>query len=203
MRFVTQRIRLTITSLLFGLFGLFLSQQALAVTTQDGLQDPKEKAAVNPLDEAVAAPTPTLNTTLPPGVVNDDVKTPWISTSKVHEYLGVATLISTVATALTAPNSCHTNCSNQPAPTHGTHQTLGRTTGALALATVATGFMFHWKDMHLFEDGLSDPDTQHWLLAGTGALVMADAITKAPAKNHAAQAEAGAVMMLVAIKLAW
>ena len=34
-------------------------------------------------------------------------------------------------------------------------------TGAMAVAAVVTGVMFHWDDMHLFEDGLKDPDTQH------------------------------------------
>lgn len=133
---------------------------------------------------------------------NSEFKEPWISGFKVHEYLGLATIGSAIATSLTAPSSCHTNCSSQP-PTSGTHQTLGRTTGVLALATVATGLLFHWDDMHLFEDGLSDPDTQHWLLGGAGALILADAVSRAPAKSHAGQAELGAGMMLIAVKLAW
>jgi hypothetical protein len=149
------------------------------------------------------APPETANANVPSINPNAGFKEPWISGAKVHEYLGLATLASTIATSLTAPDSCHSNCSNQPAPTTGTHQTLGRTTGALALATVVTGLLFHWQDMHLLEDGLSDPDTQHWLLGGAGALIMADAIAKAPAKSHAAQAEAGAGMMLIAVKLAW
>lgn len=194
-------LRLAAFFILTALSGISYSQTVLADTyvamntaAQDKAQEP------NPLDTAV--PTP-LNTTLPPGSAADDFKEPWLTTNKAHKYLGIATLVSSMATALTAPNSCETNCSNKPAPTHGVHQTLGRTTGALALATVATGLLFHWKDMHLFEDGLSDPDTQHWLLAGAGALIMADAINKAPAKSHSAQAEAGAVIMLIGVKMAW
>lgn len=124
---------------------------------------------------------------------------PWISLNKTHEYLGVATIVSALATMATAPE-CVTNCSNQ---TSGTHQSLGRTTRALALTTVVSGVVAHWDDMHLFEDGLKDPDTQHWLIAGTGALLLANAVSKAPARGHAAQAELGAALMLVGIKLVW
>ena len=130
---------------------------------------------------------------------NLNFKAPLITGSKVHEYLGIATLVSTLATAMTAPD-CKSNCQSQ---THGLHQNLGRTSGVLALATVTTGLIFHWKDMHLIEDGLSDPDTQHWLLGGAGALIMADAISRAPNKAHSREAEAGAAMMLVAIKVNW
>jgi hypothetical protein len=134
---------------------------------------------------------------------NANFKEPWLTGADVHEYLGLATLGSALATALTAPGTCHSNCANQSPPTTGTHQTLGRTTGVLALAAVATGLFFHWDDMHLLADGLKDPDTQHWLLGGAGALLLADAVTRAPAKSHAAQAEAGAALMLVAVKITW
>ena len=134
---------------------------------------------------------------------NAIVKESWLTGADVHEYLGLGTLGAALATSLTAPESCRSNCSGQSPPKTGTHQTLGRITGALALATVATGLLFHWDDMHLFADGLSDPDTQHWLLAGAGALLLADAVRRAPAKEHSAQAEAGAAMMLIAVKIAW
>jgi hypothetical protein len=148
--------------------------------------------------------TTTGKSNIPSGNPNADFREPWISGSKVHEYLGLATLGAALATSLTAPSSCHSNsnCVNGLPPTTGTHQTLGRTTGVLALATVATGLLFHWDDMH-FDDGLKDPDTQHWLLASTGALLLADAVNRAPAKSHAAQAEAGAGLMLIAVKISW
>jgi len=177
-----------------------LADSYVAMNAEQQDSSPLADVNANGLDTAVATP---LNTTVPPGSSKDDFKEPWLTTNKAHEYLGVATLLTSMATALTAPSSCETNCANKPAPTHGVHQTLGRTTGALALATVATGLLFHWKDMHLFADGLSDPDTQHWLLAGSGALIMAQAISKAPAKSHSAQAEAGAVIMLIGVKMAW
>jgi hypothetical protein len=132
-----------------------------------------------------------------------EFREPLFSLNKSHEYLGVATLISAFATMMTAPGRCEANCANQPPKTSGTHQSLGRATRTLALASVVTGVVAHWDDMHLFEDGLSDPDTQHWLLAGAGALLLANAVSKAPARGHAAQAELGAAAMLVAVKLVW
>jgi len=194
-------LRFALIFIFTGLSGISYSQTILADSYVAMNSEQQDKAPEpNPLDTAVATP---LNTTLPAGSAEEHFKEPWLTTIKAHQYLGVATLLTSMATALTAPGSCETNCTNKPAPTHGVHQTLGRTTGALALATVATGLMFHWKDMHLFEDGLSDPDTQHWLLAGSGALIMAQAISKAPAKSHSAQAEAGAVIMLIGVKMAW
>jgi hypothetical protein len=132
-----------------------------------------------------------------------EVRDPWLSVSKIHQYLGLGTIVLAAATVATAPGKCKTNCANQSPPTSGTHQSLGRATGALALAAVATGLIFHWDDMHLFEDGLRDPDTQHWLLGGAGALLLADAVRKAPGHGHSGEAELGAAMMVVAIKLTW
>ena len=145
----------------------------------------------------------TAKTNIAPANLNSDFKAPWISGNKAHEYLGLATILSVVATSLTAPEGCHSDCSNQQSQTSGTHQSLGRATRALALTTVATGLLFHRDDMHLFEDGLGDPDTEHWLLGGAGALILANAVSKAPARSHSGQAELGAAMMLVAIKLTW
>ncbi len=131
------------------------------------------------------------------------VKDPLFSADKLHEYLGIGTIVLAAATALTAPEGCEANCTNNPPRTSGTHQSLGRATRAMALSAVATGLLFHWDDMHLFEDGIKDPDTQHWLLAGAGALLLANAVSKAPASSHSTQAEIGALMMAVGIKITW
>jgi len=133
-----------------------------------------------------------------------EFKQSWLTRNKVHEYLGLGTIVSALATALTAPDGeCKANCTNQQAQTSGTHQSLGRATRTLALSTVASGLISHWDDMHLLDDGLRDPDTQHWLLGGAGALILANAVGKAPAQGHSGQAELGAAMMIVAVKLAW
>jgi hypothetical protein len=136
-------------------------------------------------------------------VATREVKDPWFTANKVHEYLGLGTILLAAATAATAPEGCETNCANYQPPTNGTHAKLGRATRAMALSAVATGIAFHWDDIHLFEDGLKDPDTQHWLLAGTGALLLANAVGRAPAHSHSTQAELGALMMLAAIKITW
>jgi hypothetical protein len=134
-----------------------------------------------------------------------EFREPLLSLNKTHEYLGIATIISAGLTMLTAPdNECEQGCTAAATPqTSGTHQSLGRATRTLALAAVVTGIAAHWDDMHLFDDGLKDPDTQHWLLAGSGALLLADAVRRAPARSHSGEAELGAAAMLVAIKLVW
>jgi hypothetical protein len=124
---------------------------------------------------------------------------PWLTGNTIHEYLGLTTLGVALATALTAPG----DQGNKTPNVNGTHAQLGRATRALALATVVTGLIFHWDDLHLFDDGLKDPDTQHWLLAGAGALILANAVSKAPNRSHSGQAEAGALAMLVGVKLVW
>ncbi len=135
---------------------------------------------------------------------------PWLTGRKAHEYLGLGTLMFAGLTMLAAPGeACEHNCPAQPAPrqTSGTtHTRLARTTGALAIATVITGLLYHWDDFHL-EDGFSDPDNQHVMLAGTGALLMLYAINKSAKSSvptsHAGIAELGAASMLVAVKLTW
>jgi hypothetical protein len=129
---------------------------------------------------------------------------PLFSLNKAHEYLGIATILAAAATVMTASEGCEgAACTNYVPNTNGTHAKMGRLTRTLALSAVVTGVAAHWDDMHPFEDGLSDPDTQHWLIAGVGALLLANAVSKAPGNGHAGQAELGAAMMVVGIKLAW
>ncbi len=134
----------------------------------------------------------------------------WLSGRKTHQYLGLGTVLFAGLTALSSPGEgCEHNCPPQPAPreTSGTtHTRLARTTAALAVATVVTGLIYHWDDFHL-EDGFADPDNQHVMLAGAGALAMLYAINKSAKSSvptsHAGIAELGAASMLVAIKLTW
>lgn len=135
---------------------------------------------------------------------------PLLSGRKAHQYLGLGTVLFAGLTALAAPGeACEQNCPPQPPPreTSGTtHTRLARTTAVLAVATVVTGLLYHWDDFHL-DDGLSDPDNQHVMLAGTGALLMLYAINKSAKSSvptsHAGIAELGAASMLIAIKLTW
>jgi hypothetical protein len=139
-----------------------------------------------------------------------EFKPPLFTGSKVHQYLGIGTVLAVGLTALSAPDDeCESNCaaSSQPRQTSGTtHTTMARTAAVLAAATVATGLLYHWDDFHL-EDGLSDPDNQHVMLATAGALLMLFAVNKSANSSvptsHAGAGIAGGVAMAVAIKLTW
>lgn len=133
------------------------------------------------------------------------------SLNKVHEHLGISTIIAAGLTALTAPGeACETNCpppsQRPPRDRNGTHAHLARATVALAAATIATGIMAHWDDIHL-DNGITDPDNLHALLGLTGAVIMAKAVNKSAGSavpvSHAAQAELGAALMVIGIKLVW
>ena len=141
----------------------------------------------------------------------EEFQPPWMSGRKAHEYLGLGTIALAGLTALAAPSSCEQNCppasQQPPRQTSGTaHTRLARATGAMAIATVITGLLYHWDDFHL-GDGFADPDNQHVALAGTGALLMLYAIDKSAHSSvptsHAGFAELGAAAMVVAIKLTW
>lgn len=130
---------------------------------------------------------------------------PFISASKAHQYLGIGTIAFAALTAMTHPSVCDGN--GCPArDVNGTHATFARTTLAMAAATIATGFYAHWHDISL-EEGISDPDSLHVLLAGTGALLLAYAANlsanSSTPVNHAGIAEAGVLSMIIAVKLTW
>jgi len=136
-----------------------------------------------------------------------EFKPPLLSGRKVHQYLGLSTVAFAGLTMLAAPEDEEEGSQTQPRQTSGTtHTRLARATAVLAVATVMTGLIYHWDDFHL-EDGFSDPDNQHALLAGTGALLLLYAVNKSAHSSvptsHAGIAELGAVSMLAAIKLTW
>jgi len=149
-------------------------------------------------------------TDISPAEPDAQFQPPWLSGRKAHQYLGLGTVLFAGLTALSSPGEgCEHNCPAQPAPrqTSGTtHTRFARATAALAVATVVTGLIYHWDDFHL-EDGFADPDNQHVMLAGAGALMMLYAINKSAKStvptSHAGTAELGAAAMLVAIKLTW
>lgn len=137
-----------------------------------------------------------------------EYESPLFTGSKVHQYLGIATVAAAAGTFLTHFHPCEApNCGPQPPrKTHGTHANLGRATAILALATVASGVISHWDDFHA-EDGIKDPDNMHVMLGVTGAALMAYAINRSARStvptSHAAVAELGAIGMVTAIKLTW
>lgn len=134
---------------------------------------------------------------------------PLITGSKVHQYLGLGTIVFAALTAVTAPDDgCETNCTATATPrqTNGTHAKLAKATVAMAAAAIATGLVVHWDDFHLV-DGITDPDNLHILLGVTGAALMAYAVNKsknsAVPVSHAGIAELGALGMVAAIKITW
>lgn len=144
-----------------------------------------------------------------PEVKKAEFEPSWLTGGKVHQYLGLGTIMLAGLTAVTAPDEgCEHNCPNPPPPrdTNGTHAKLAKATVAMAAATIATGLIAHWDDFHL-EDGLTDPDNLHVLLGVTGAALMAYAVNKsknsAVPVSHAGIAELGALGMVAAIKITW
>jgi len=134
----------------------------------------------------------------------------WLTGSKAHMVLGLATIATAVAAAAAAPDGyeCEVGPCPPPPPreTNGTHAKLAKASVALAAATIASGLITHWDDFS-FEDGLTDPDNLHVLLGVSGAALMAYAVNKSAKSSvpvsHAGMAELGALGMAVAIKLTW
>lgn len=146
-----------------------------------------------------------------PGKPADEFKESMFTLNKTHKFLGVSTIAAALATMVTAPGEgCERNCpppSQQPPRDRtGTHAKLARVTVGLAAATIATGILTHWDDIDL-KAGITDPDNLHALLGITGALLMAQAVNKSAGStvpvSHAGQAELGAALMAVGIKMVW
>jgi len=134
-------------------------------------------------------------------------KPPWMSGRKAHQYLGLSTVALAGLTMLAAPDDAEGASQTAPRQTSGTtHTRLARATAAMAVATVMTGLIYHWDDIH-WEDPFTDPDKMHARLAAAGALMMLYAVNKSAHSSvptsHSGVAELGAVAMLVAIKLTW
>ncbi len=134
---------------------------------------------------------------------------PWMSGNKAHQYLGLGTVAFAGLTMLAAPDEGEGGSQTQPRQTSGTthtHTRLARATAAMAVATVVTGLIYHWDDIH-WEDPFTDPDKMHARLAAAGALLMLYAVNKSANSDvpvsHSGTAELGALAMLVAIKLTW
>jgi len=110
---------------------------------------------------------------------------PFFSGSNAHKYLGIGTVVLAGLTAMSAPEGCEDNCTGTQPPRdrNGTHAQLAKATVAMAAATIATGLYAHWDDFSL-EDGWSDPDNLHVLLAVAGATLMAYAVNKSASSDE-------------------
>ena len=145
-----------------------------------------------------------------PEVKQSEFKPSWLTGGKVHQYLGLGTIVAAGLTAMAAPDEgCESNCTattTKPRETNGTHAKLAKATVAMAAATIVTGVAVHWDDIHL-ADGFIDPDNLHVMLGVTGAALMAYAVNKSMHSttpvSHAGIAELGALGMVAAIKITW
>lgn len=127
---------------------------------------------------------------------------PLWTTGNVHKYMGLGTLALVAATAIAPkPAECATaTCTTEELS--GPHRTLGRAAAGMAAATVVSGLLFHWNDVHV-ADGLSDPDNLHALLGTAGALLMLAAVSAAPDEGHVGEGILGGLVMGAAIKITW
>ncbi|MBI5437666.1 MAG: hypothetical protein HY936_01710 [Nitrosomonadales bacterium] len=161
------------------------------------------KLAANDTDVPVKKPHDAVSV-----VKQAEFEPPLFTGSKLHQYLGLATVAAAAATFATHKDKCEgANCAvATPRKRDGAHANFGRATAILALATAGSGLISHWDDFHM-EDGIHDPDNLHVLLGVTGAVMMAYAVNKSSRStvptSHAPLAELGALHMMMAIKLTW
>ncbi len=185
-----------------------LPKTALSQTTSRSIVL-AETTAPNSTAAQTATPTPAESVASPSKKTAEEYDAPFYSGGHLHQYLGIATVLAAGMTGFTHPESCEgSNCpANPKREVNGAHAQWAKATIALAAATITAGLLTHWDDFHA-EDGWSDPDNLHVLLATVGAGMMAYAVQKSMQSDtgtvpHAGVATAGAVGMVLAIKLTW
>jgi len=205
---VNQRYRMMLAVALLAWTGLASAQEAPL-----DLSTPAQSYAQRAMPLMLAANENVVTTEANPNIVKPAAQPEFepslFTGSNAHMALGLATIVTALATGATAPGEgCEENCTGPQPPreTDGTHAKLAKVTTALAIATVATGLYYHWDDFHL-EDGLTDPDNLHVILGLTGAALMAYATAKSAGSttpvSHAGMGMAGAYGMIAAVKIAW
>lgn len=113
---------------------------------------------------------------------------PWYGANNLHKYLGIGS-IALAGLSMISPKA-----------ENGPHEFFAKGAAGLGVAAVATGFYAHWDDV---DASWRNPDTQHAVLGALGALAILAAVAKGGKEGHAGWGEAGALSMLIAIKLTW
>ncbi|MDA3937793.1 MAG: hypothetical protein PF693_00590 [Spirochaetia bacterium] len=107
--------------------------------------------------------------------------------SSLHKGLGYATVAMGMLTGILNPENVGENL----------HQTLGYTTAGFAFATMAAGFIAHYRDIDL-QSGWSSNNI-HTILGITGGVMMMIAPFLAPGDAHQVLGELGALTMGISI----
>lgn len=123
--------------------------------------------------------------------IEREFETRWFTANKVHQYLGIGSLLAAVGAGI-APKE----------EGDSLHHNLGEAAAILGGLAVGTGVAFHYEDLSL-KGGVKDPDNLHALLTTLGAIGFAIAVGDAPEGGHAGMGIAGAVVMLGGIKVNW
>ena len=128
---------------------------------------------------------------------------PLFSANKLHQYLGIGSLLFAGMAALTPPDDDEDGGGGGNNNTDdGFHHNAAVTAAVLGGLAVATGFLFHHDDIGP-SYGIGDPDNLHMLLGLAGTLGYAVAVSEAPDEAHAAAGIIGLASMGLAIKLEW
>lgn len=141
----------------------------------------------NALSRAVTAPAQ-----------ETDADSSWFTPNKVHKYLGLGSLGLVGLALLTTPDSE----GDKSKDSGGIHHDFAVGATALGAAAVATGFLYHRKDIDLSK-GFKDPDNLHMLFGTLAEVAFIAAVSQAPNSGHAGIGALGAAAMATAITIEW
>lgn len=122
---------------------------------------------------------------------SDEFHESWITANKSHQYIGLGSL-ALAGLAAIAPKQ------EGKSPHH--YMALGA--AYLGGAAVASGLVFHYRDLSL-KNAWRDLDNLHALLAMIGTAGYFLAVENAPDSMHPTYGIAGFASMAIAIKIAW
>ncbi len=168
------------------------------------LLSPVSRYLASPLvlaSATVQAPSATENET-PASPSDAEFSPPLFSANKLHQYLGIGSLLFAGMAALTPPDDDEDESGGSSNGNDGFHHNAAVTAAALGGLAVVTGFLFHHDDIGP-RYGIGDPDNLHMLLGLAGTLGYVAAVSAAPDESHAAAGILGLASMALAIKIEW
>ncbi len=142
------------------------------------------------------------NTSLTQVPETKDYSSPWFTANKSHQYLGLGSLVLGALTAIVPKPEEEEESQGAVDYESSLHYKLAMGATYLGGAALATGLVFHYKDLslrHLFRN----PDNLHAMLATIGALGFLVAVNSAPDEVHVTPGVIGLAGMATAIKITW